>query len=177
MIPQQDFIGSSNSIYSKSWIPSPWQIITWGLRQIGLGHAYSGQKLKVGSLTIVSNVEDVAGKVLAEMQKRSSALTDRVMSIDSFREDVAKIINLQSISMTDLSTLLKYLQRDKGVISYDEKVRKLASRLSITLLTSKDYQIQISVRRSTRTSHDTRRHYCLAQTSNLSTQSSMCLSI
>lgn len=71
---------------------------------------------------IVANVEDVAAKVLAEMQRRSSGLTDRVMAIESFQDDIAKILGVQSVSTTDLSTLLRYLQRDKGAATYDEKV-------------------------------------------------------
>lgn len=122
MIQLHDFNTSPTSIYHKSWIPSPWQVLNWGLRQVGLGHVYSGQKLRSGSLVLVANVEDVAAKVLAEMQKKSSGLTDRVMAIESFQEDVVKMLGIPSISMTDLTTLLKYLHRDKDVISYDEKV-------------------------------------------------------
>ncbi|KKY21125.1 putative snf7 family protein [Phaeomoniella chlamydospora] len=122
MIPIQDFKNSQTSIYSTRWIPSPWQVFNWGLRQIGFGHAYSGQKLQVGSLVIIANVEDIAAKVLSEMQKRSSGLTDRVMAVESFKEDLTKILGLRSVSTTDLSVLLKYLQRDKAAISYDDKV-------------------------------------------------------
>lgn len=124
MIPIQDFKNSQTSIYSTRWIPSPWQVFNWGLRQIGFGHAYSGQKLQVGSLVIIANVEDIAAKVLSEMQKRSSGLTDRVMAVESFKEDLTKILGLRSVSTTDLSVLLKYLQRDKAAISYDDKTIK-----------------------------------------------------
>ena len=124
MIPLHDFTTSPTSIYSKSWIPSPWQIMNWGLRQIGLGHAYSGQTLRVGSLVIVPNLEDVATKVLSEMQSKSAGLTDRIMATESFQEEFSKALGVQTISKTDLTALLKYLQRDKGAISYDDKVPK-----------------------------------------------------
>ena len=142
MIPLQDFAASPTSIYSKSWLPSPWHIINWGLRQIGLGNVYSGQKVKVGNLVMVANVEDVASKIVAEMQKRGSGLTDRVMALESFQKESNTILGVDNISSTDLSTLLRYLQRDKAVISYDGKVCA-PTVFRRPILTLADHQIQV----------------------------------
>ena len=53
LVPLNDFLGATKSIYAKSWVPSPWQVMNWGLKQI-LGPA---DKLAVGNLVVMANVE------------------------------------------------------------------------------------------------------------------------
>lgn len=58
LIPLNDFLNAKNSIYSKSWIPSPWQVVSWGLKQIGIGGLLGGEdKLAVGNFVVMANVE------------------------------------------------------------------------------------------------------------------------
>lgn len=68
MIPLQDFLQGERSIYEKSWIslhiPSPWQVASWGLRQIGIGG--SANRLTAGDFVVVANVEVLFGLLLAQ---------------------------------------------------------------------------------------------------------------
>lgn len=57
LIPLNDFLSARRSIYSKTWVPSPWQVVSWGLRQVGAGGLLGGDKLAVGSFVVLANVE------------------------------------------------------------------------------------------------------------------------
>jgi charged multivesicular body protein 7 len=61
LIPASDFLKSKTSIYHKSWIITPWQVLEWGLRQVGLmgggGSVASNDAVAVGNFVIVENVE------------------------------------------------------------------------------------------------------------------------
>ena len=57
MVPLQDFLNSPTSIYHRSWIPTPWQLLSWSLRQLGLAGGSSNDKLAVGNFVVVANVE------------------------------------------------------------------------------------------------------------------------
>ena len=57
LVPLQDFLSAKKSIYSKSWVPSAWQVVNWGLRQIGIGGAAGEDKLAVGDFVVMANVE------------------------------------------------------------------------------------------------------------------------
>ena len=131
MLPLQEFIDSTESVYNRPWLLSPWQILNWGLRQIGLaGTGYEGNSktLKAGSLVILANLEDVGGLVAQRVEASSNKTIDRVMDVDAFRSEVSHIFNEQnSISDLDMRILLRYLERDKGVLSCDGKVIPLTN--------------------------------------------------
>lgn len=58
MIPVKDFLSSSTSIYNKSWMITPGQVISWMLRQLGVTGGVSAEdKLSVGNFVLVANVE------------------------------------------------------------------------------------------------------------------------
>jgi charged multivesicular body protein 7 len=57
MIPLKDFLSSTTSIYHKSWVITPWQIVAWSLRQLGLMGGSSVDKLAVGNFVVTANVE------------------------------------------------------------------------------------------------------------------------
>lgn len=68
MIPLKDFLTSKTSIYNRSWNISPWQVISWGLRQIGvLGEPESQDKLAVGNFVVVANVEVIQDPLLCQL--------------------------------------------------------------------------------------------------------------
>ncbi|KAL9622203.1 MAG: hypothetical protein Q9160_003386 [Pyrenula sp. 1 TL-2023] len=129
MIPLQDFINSKDSIYSRSWLPSPRQVLNWGLRQIGLASAgYNsgdGSKLKAGNLVILSNLEDVGGLVLEKIAAAASSTVDRIIDVETFKSELSKLLERDSnISDTDTTVLLKFLERDKAALACDGKVTK-----------------------------------------------------
>jgi charged multivesicular body protein 7 len=64
-VPVKDFMNAKTSLYAKSWVPSPWQIAGWGLRQLGLtsGENSGEDRLLKGEFVVVANVE-VCGRSL-----------------------------------------------------------------------------------------------------------------
>ena len=57
-IPLDDFLNATKSVYAKSWIPSPWQVVSWGLKQVGVASLFgASDKLSVGNLVVMANVE------------------------------------------------------------------------------------------------------------------------
>ena len=128
MIPVKEFLAIDHSIYSKSWVPSPWTVLQWGLRQIGLAGAgsYEGtagsRKLKTTAFVLVEGLEKVASQVLAAREKRGNNLTDRLMSREEFGQEVAALRSA-TVSEEDIRILLRFLERDKQALSHNDKVR------------------------------------------------------
>ncbi len=121
----KDFAAAEQSIYHRSWVPSPWAILKWSLRQIGIGvtsYDINGG-LRSGNLVLIQALEEVSKHVLAAQQKRGQGLTDRVMSRATFVQDFAQP-NDTTLSESDVAVLLRYLSRDKQVLSYDDKAIK-----------------------------------------------------
>lgn len=58
LVPLNEFLEARQSIYAKSWIPTPWQVVSWGLRHIGLMGGQSAEdRLVTGNFVIMANVE------------------------------------------------------------------------------------------------------------------------
>jgi charged multivesicular body protein 7 len=127
MIPVKEFLATERSIYSKSWVPSPWTVLQWGLRQIGLAGTgnYEGssgaRKLKTSSFVLVEALEEVAVQVLAVREKGAQSLTDRIVSREEFSQNLATMRGAR-VSEEDVRILLRYLERDKQALSYNDKV-------------------------------------------------------
>ncbi|KIX92386.1 uncharacterized protein Z520_11860 [Fonsecaea multimorphosa CBS 102226] len=146
MIDLQDFITSERSIYSRSWIPSPWAVLRWSLQKAGLswssGWELSGSRLKAGKLALVPALEEVWTRLSAAGEgTRSQTMTDRVMTREMFLRDVNSVLNQAggemitgpgSLSNQDLEVLLRYLSRDKQVLSYDGSTVKFKPPSSTT---------------------------------------------
>lgn len=57
-IPVTDFVAARASIYSKSWMTSPWSLIDWALTRIGSPvRARSGLSGHKNALVVISNLE------------------------------------------------------------------------------------------------------------------------
>jgi charged multivesicular body protein 7 len=127
MILAKEFIATDRSIYSKSWVPSPWTVLQWGLRQIGVAGSgnYEGtsgaRKLKTSEFVLVEALENVAALVLTGQERRGQSLTDRILSREEFTQNVATLRGV-AVSGEDVSTLLRYLERDKQALSYNDRV-------------------------------------------------------
>ena len=131
MILLKDFLSADRSIYGKSWLPDPWIVLEWGLRQVGLAgtgnyDAAGGKRLRAAKFVLVQALEKVAADVVAGQQKRGQRMTDRVMSRESFAQDLASIHGAVP-SDGDTTVLLKFLERDQQVLAYDDKVRFITS--------------------------------------------------
>ncbi|KAF2020008.1 hypothetical protein BU24DRAFT_365793 [Aaosphaeria arxii CBS 175.79] len=127
-LPLQDFLNSQESIYKTSWVPSPWAVVKWGLRTLGvLGQPGFGDKLGTGSFVVLSNVETAAEEILKQMAAQTSDV-DRVLSRKDFLKRFSNVLNpISSLSPNDLNILLVHLARDKQSISYDAQTIKFKS--------------------------------------------------
>lgn len=58
LVPLQEFLDAKHSIYAKSRIPTPWQVMQWSLKQLGViaGEA-AEDRLVTGNFVIMANVE------------------------------------------------------------------------------------------------------------------------
>ncbi len=127
MVDLDDFLTSEKSIYSRSWIPSPWSILHWSLRKAGLvgsGSYDVNGHLRHGSLALVSALEEVYNRYASKVRDRTASLTDRIMSREQFVTEMGELMQ-GTIAEQDVKVLLRYLARDKQVLSYDDTKIKL----------------------------------------------------
>jgi charged multivesicular body protein 7 len=125
MLPLKDFLASKVSIYKTSWIPSPWKVLQWSLRQAGvMGQPRVPDKLGVGNYVVVKNVEVAADEILKKMKEHTST-ADRVLSKADFLKRFSTTLNPASpLTKNDLDILLVHLARDKQAISYNVQTIK-----------------------------------------------------
>lgn len=125
MMPLENYMGVKESIYQRSWSISPWQIVSWGLRQIGLTGGHGGEdKVLVDKLVILSNVEDATKEVLRRMSSHTSRV-DRIYSKQMFYREYENVLSdKHPMSPKDLEVLLKHLSRDKAQAAYDGQTIK-----------------------------------------------------
>ena len=58
LVQLDEFLKTKKSVYAKSWIPTPWQVLSWGLRQLGVtGGDAAEDRLVAGNFVIMANVE------------------------------------------------------------------------------------------------------------------------
>ena len=116
---------AQESIYYKSWSLRPWDIVGWGLRQIGLVGASGSDKLPVGKLVIIGNVEEAAREFMAKSVEKMGRV-ERIYSKQQFLSEFGSISGEEHrLSETDMEAFLKFLVRDKGVVVYDGETIKL----------------------------------------------------
>ena len=129
IIDLKDFAEAENSIYSRTWVPSPWAILRWSLRQAGLMNSGSydmSGRLRNGSLVLVPALEDIAKQITSWQGKQNQALTDRIISREAFARELSSILKTpRAISVKDLDLLLQYLSRDRQLLSYNATTIKL----------------------------------------------------
>ena len=135
MIDMNDFLVSERSIYHHSWLPSPWAVLQWSLRQIGLssGGTYdvSGGRLKAGKLVLVQALEEISNQIIAQQAKQGQTLTDRIMTREDFLHKFLQPFNPLQGSSTwppkDVEVVLRHLSRDKCILSYTNNTVKFRS--------------------------------------------------
>lgn len=125
MLPLKDFLNAKESIYKTSWVPSPWKVLQWSLRRVGvLGEPQAPQKIVVSNFVVVKNVEVAADEILKKMAEFVST-ADRVLSRADFLKRFANTLNPSApLTTNDLNILLLFLARDKQAISYDAQTIK-----------------------------------------------------
>ncbi|THY34915.1 hypothetical protein D6D01_01782 [Aureobasidium pullulans] len=134
-VPLDDFLNSTKSVYAKSWIPSPWQVVSWGLKQVGVASLFdTSDKLSVGNFVVMANVEEAASAIIAKASQLDQSLTSRIFSRDLFESEFALVLDPtanttdhpeSALSSTDFTILLRYLSRDKPYLSFTSTTIKL----------------------------------------------------
>ncbi|KAI9827266.1 MAG: hypothetical protein M1832_005404 [Thelocarpon impressellum] len=127
MVPFDAYLASPQSIYHSSWTVTPWQVFSWGLRQLGLGGgSWKEDKLAVGRFVVLENVEACAKNVTRAIAGR--ARVDRIFSREMFEADFSRSLGGSSkLTDADFSILLTHLARDKGEIAYDGRTIRFRS--------------------------------------------------
>ncbi|QDS73273.1 hypothetical protein FKW77_004883 [Venturia effusa] len=122
LVPLSDFQTSKYSIYSRSWIPTPWQVIQWSLRQIGLTGG-PPNKLSVGRFVVVENVEAAANAVILLQNELHRSTTSGTYSLHTFTHHFSHVLGTSSPPLTqnDILVLLTYMSRDKPTLSYSRE--------------------------------------------------------
>lgn len=129
MIDLSDFLTSDKSIYNQAWLPSPWAILRWSLRQVGIvgnaSYEAPGGRLKKGSLVLVPALEELWKKMQPLVDRHTQSLTDRISSRELFLKEMNNLVSGPApLSDRDIDVLLRYLARDKYALSYDESTLK-----------------------------------------------------
>lgn len=128
LIPLQDFLKSQQSIYYKSWSSIPWNVASWGFRQLGLTGAFTfggTDRLPGGQFVVIANLE-AASKAVVENTAPLTSRFERTFSKVQFQTEFRdSILKGQQLSEMDMEVLLKFMSRDQGVLLYDGKTIKI----------------------------------------------------
>ncbi|KXT08018.1 hypothetical protein AC579_2534 [Pseudocercospora musae] len=121
LVPLKEFLENTQSLYHKSWIPTPWQGLTWALRQAGLIGAGAHDRLVRGQFVVVANVESAAQVVLERARKISTSEADRIYSKNLFARTFSTSLGVETISNHDLDVILTHLSRDLSALTFEKE--------------------------------------------------------
>ncbi|KAM3424333.1 hypothetical protein BST61_g11130 [Cercospora zeina] len=151
LVPLKEFLERKENLYHKTWLPTPWQVVSWSLRQLGLtGGTGSEDHLVKGSFVVVANVEAAAKAVLDEANKNITSDAERVFSRELFDATFADALGVNALSPNDLNVLLTHLARDRNAIAYDpsSRVVKFAAPNQVSPAPITDEDVSIASLRS-----------------------------
>ncbi|SJL00495.1 uncharacterized protein ARMOST_03808 [Armillaria ostoyae] len=104
----------------------------WALGQIGVDGLFAsnaGDLKWHGEYVVLSLLERAAEKVLAEQKAKAGGPSDGIYSVEGFRRDFAACINEAHVmSERDAKVLIKFLERDKNIITVDKEVIKFIDK-------------------------------------------------
>ncbi|KAK0266146.1 hypothetical protein LTR91_005020 [Friedmanniomyces endolithicus] len=121
LIPVREFLDAKKSVYAKSWVPTPWQVVGWSLRQLGVtGREGVEDRLVKGDFVVMANIEDAAKTVLDQAVQIATSNASRVFSKDLFISTFSPAVGVDALSTRDTAVLLTHLVRDRAAIAYDE---------------------------------------------------------
>ncbi|EPS36084.1 hypothetical protein H072_10456 [Dactylellina haptotyla CBS 200.50] len=142
LIPLKNFLSKEGSIYYKPWV-DPWKVLSWGLRQAGLGGTGTtvSTKLVNGEMVVIKNVEQVSQKVIGAIARGTRDI-DRVMTLETLEHELGRILGEKEglkLSEKDFKVLVKHLTRDLGEAGLQGKTIKFkASESALTPITESD---------------------------------------
>ncbi|KAI2773953.1 Snf7-domain-containing protein [Daldinia loculata] len=140
MMPLQQFLKAKESIYYRSWSSLPWSIVSWGLRQAGIGGP--GDNLPKGQFVILHNLE-VVSKTFGEATADRTSPFERTFSKTHFQRTFAEglLEKQQRLSEIDLEVLVTFLSRDKNMLATDGNTVKIRSGREDVVITQEDSAI------------------------------------
>lgn len=142
LVPLDDFLGATESIYSRSWASLPKSILTWALQHVWANDGTRGEdRLPQGKFVVVENVE-LAGKALLERMSTITSVFDRAFTKDHFYRTFSEtLVRGKVLSEQDMEVLLRYASRDKGLVAYDGRTVKLQVQDDQPTITEEDAAI------------------------------------
>lgn len=125
-IPLAGFLRATESIYHRSWVATPKSVLNWALQQLWTsGDTQGTESLPTGHFVVLRNVESAA-KVLDAYAATAVTPFDRTFTKSHFYKIFSKIlVEGQCLSKRDLDVFLKYMSRDTGALTYDDKTVKM----------------------------------------------------
>lgn len=100
-------------------------VVEWGFRTVMGGLTGGEDKVPVGNVVVLCNV-DAAATVFAKRTEVLRSRADRIYSKTAFKEEFGDVLGAESVlSESDMEIFLTYLGREKGVLSYDGETVKL----------------------------------------------------
>ncbi|KAI1801158.1 Snf7-domain-containing protein [Daldinia bambusicola] len=140
MMPLQQFLKAKESIYYRSWSSIPWSVVSWGLRQVGIGGP--GDNLPKGQFVILHNLE-VVSKAFGEATEDRTSPFERTFSKTHFQRTFAEglLEENRRLSEIDMEVLVKFLSRDKNVLATDGNTVKIRSSGESIEITQEDSAI------------------------------------
>jgi charged multivesicular body protein 7 len=138
----KEFEEAKESIYKSGWkIPTLGEVLGWGLKQLGLGLGFGGARISGKRVIVLGNLEE-AGKAFEGRTKGQRSRVDRLWSIGAFKEEFRDVLGSgKELSNADFDVLLRYLQRDKGLVSWDGETVKLRAKGEADGITTEDTSI------------------------------------
>ncbi|XDG09879.1 hypothetical protein ABKA04_009494 [Annulohypoxylon sp. FPYF3050] len=140
MMSLQQFLKAKESIYYRSWGSIPWSVMSWGLKQVGIGGP--GDSLPKGQFVVLQNLEVVAKAFNEAIAGRTSPF-ERSFSKTHFRRTFAEglLEKNQQLSETDFEVLVKFLSRDKNILATDGNTIKIRNSTEDAVITEEDSAI------------------------------------
>jgi charged multivesicular body protein 7 len=129
---------SKESIYHNPWSLNPLNLFGWGLRQLGVTGGFNPKGL-TGRFVILQNLEE-AGKELIRRAEGKRGRVERIYSRKQFAE-FRDVLQPKQLSDTDMDLLLRFLQRDKGVLVYNSHTVKWINPGETATITHEDSTI------------------------------------
>jgi charged multivesicular body protein 7 len=147
ILPLHNFLKLQEPIYQKSWASVPWDIVTWGLRQVGItgtGLGWGGQDaIPKGDFVVLANLE-AAAKAFTDVAAERTSPFERTFSRAHFSRTFNKTLlgGQEQLSNTDLEVLTRFLSRDKNLIATDgNTIRIKTSADEASTITEEDSAI------------------------------------
>ena len=146
LVPEKEFLSARESVYASRWRLNPLELVGWGLRRLGL-FGVPSNNLPRGEVrfVVLGNLEEASQRFESRIAGlRGKARTERVWTRSGFVEELVNLFSTDSktiMSDSDFDILLKFLDRDKGVLVYDKDTVKLKADGETNGITQEDTTI------------------------------------